>query len=215
MNAIQRREMERCVPSHSTSLLSPHACFILLLYSRLLHASFVRSPDPNNRLLAVTVVTPPASPSPIRHFFILGGLSLAAIIFGLLGCKSCANRAENSSGNALSKSLLEGEAARSSAAVASTKRAFGQINADGIIIPAHHLVFNKHIASGSFGRVMQGTITGTDMKVGAHSAMCYSADDIAHGAIVQTTVHALLQCRLQCTHYCSADYSAHIAAALV
>jgi serine/threonine protein kinase len=49
--------------------------------------------------------------------------------------------------------------------MASTKRAFGELNSDGIIIPADQLIFDKHIASGSFGRVVQGTIKGTDTKV--------------------------------------------------
>ena len=69
----------------------------------------------------------------------------------------------------MQKRLLGEDEAKTAAAVASTKAAFGQLNVDGIIIPSNHLIFQKNIAAGSFGRVVQGELTAPSVSVGTGS----------------------------------------------
>jgi serine/threonine protein kinase len=93
------------------------------------------------------------------------GISIVALVVCLVGCQRCLALKNEGEDGGLSSKLLSKEDLKAAKAVAATKSRFGQLNADGIIIPFQYLVFKKHIASGSFGRVIEGSLQGIDGKV--------------------------------------------------
>jgi hypothetical protein len=51
------------------------------------------------------------------------------------------------------------------AAITSTRLTFGALDAGGILIPFQDLIFLKPVATGSFGRVIEGKLRGSDERV--------------------------------------------------
>jgi hypothetical protein len=104
-------------------------------------------------LLIVTAPdTPPGSKNgTLKQLLIGGGIGFVVLTLLCMGCKQYLGKPGEMDSAGAKAALLSKEAK----AVQATKKRFGQLNADGIIIPFQHLTFKKFIAAGRCSRMLK------------------------------------------------------------